>query len=65
MTRGRRKISKEIYDRSKNYNGFITTDDERQIFTISELCGYGVYGARAVEEDGEYYVAFSLGSSCD
>ena len=65
MTRYRRKITKEQYDRAIQNNGFITEDDEKSIFYPSEIFGYGIYMARAVEDHGEYYVTFTLGSSCD
>ena len=65
MTKYTRKITKEQYDRAMLNKGFITKEDEKDIFSISELCGYGVYMPRAIEHHGEYYVSFNLGSSCD
>ena len=65
MTRYKRKITKEQYDNAMNNKGFITDEDMDNIFTNSEVCGYGVYFPRVVKENGEYYVTFSLGSSCD
>lgn len=35
------------------------------VFSMSEVCGYGVYSERYFEENGKYYVEFELGSSCD
>lgn len=65
MRRGKRKINKEIYDRAMEHNGYITEEDKEKVFCISEIYGYGVYGAQAKEENGEYYVYFSMGDSCD
>lgn len=60
-----REISKEIYDRATENRGYITMGDMDTVFSEAELCGYGVYGAKAKEENGKYYCHFSLGSSCD
>ena len=61
-----REISKEQFDRAiKEHNGYIAPVDKEEIFSMSELCGYGVYGARAAEQDGKYYVVYRLGLSCD
>lgn len=57
----KRKITKDIYERAMKHNGYISREDCETIFTESELYGYGVYGARAYEENGEYYCDFSLG----
>ena len=65
MTRGKRKISKEIYERAMEHNGYIANEDEEKVFLPSEIWGYGVYGAQAKEENGEYYVYFSMGDSCE
>ena len=61
----KRKITKDIYDRAKANGGGIASDDILEVFTSSELYGYGVYSTRVHEENGEYYVSFSMGSSCD
>ena len=63
MTEHKRQIDKEIYERSTN--GFLTREDYRKVFTDAEVMGYGVYGARAYEENGEYFVRFEMGNSCD
>ena len=65
MTRYTRKITKEQYERAMLNKGFLTNEDENEVFSISEMCGYGVYMPIAIERDGEYYVSFMLGSSCD
>lgn len=61
----KREISKEIYDRTKANNNCMSKEDTREVFSISELCGYGVYGERLVEDDGKYYIEFYRGSTCD
>ena len=59
------EISKDIYDRAINNNKYIVREDMGKLFNIAELCGYGIYGARAYEKDGKYWCAYSRGSSCD
>ena len=34
-------------------------------FSEAQIMGYGVYDAHVVEIDGEKYLRFSMGSSCD
>ena len=65
MIYGHRQITKDIYDRAMEHNGFFTSEDKQKVFDVSELCEYGVYGAKAYEENGEYFVGYSMGSSCD
>lgn len=61
-----KKITKEQYNRAINeHNGYIAEEDMGDIFSQSEICGYGCYGARATIIDGEYYVTYWLGSTCD
>lgn len=65
MTLGKREITKEVYDRAIENHGYIASQDMSDVFSISELCGYGVYGAVAVKEGDKYFCKFKLGSSCD
>lgn len=65
MNRYEKEITKEIYDRAKENRDYITKDDMDKVFSISQLCGYGVYTATVFERDGAYYCSFYLGSSCD
>lgn len=66
MVECKRKISKEVYDRAmENKSHYIAAEDKDKIFSEAELCGYGVYGAIAVERNGEYYCLYDMGSSCD
>jgi hypothetical protein len=65
-----RKITKEQYERAMHRRGYVVKEDEKDIFSDSERYGYGVYGGSVIKKtnkDGEdeYYVTFSLGSSCD
>ena len=52
------RISKEEYEKAQS-------EGARSIIGESELMGYGVYGARVFEQDGEYYLTYERGSSCD
>lgn len=61
----KREITKEIYDNAMNNRGYITASDESKVFTISELCGYGVYGTKVFTDNGKYYVRYDMGSTCD
>lgn len=65
MNRYEKEITKEIYDRAKEKGGYIASEDMSKVFSISQLCGYGVYTPKVFEKDGKYYVSFYLGSSCD
>lgn len=55
----KREITKEQAEK------VIHENDWSNIFSQSEVCGYGVYGERVREEDGKYYVEFYRGESCD
>ena len=65
MSRYERKIPKDIYDHALQNRNCITKEDFDKVFTISEMCGYGVYSPLVFERDGEYFVGYCLGSSCD
>ena len=65
MTKYRRKITKEQYERAMLNNGIITDEDMKEIFSTSEMYGYGVYTPKAIEDHEEYYVTFTLGIGCD
>ena len=55
----KREITKEQAEK------VIHENDWSNIFSQSEVCGYGVYGERVREEYGKYYVEFYRGESCD
>ena len=59
------EISNEVFDRAQKNRGYIAPEDKNKLFTETQLCGYGVYGAMAFEKDGKYLCAYSMGSSCD
>lgn len=54
-----REITKEQYIEAVEHH------KARGIFTESEVMGYGVYDSKFYEENGKYYVDFTLGGSCD
>jgi len=62
-----RTITKEQYDEviSHNKNGWVMNIDEQMFFTDALLIGYGVYGARAYKRNEEYFLDYTVGSSCD
>jgi len=59
MKRVTREITKE------QFVNVIEKHDASGIFTTQELMGYGIYQERYYEQDGKYYVDFTLGDSCD
>lgn len=65
MSRCEREITKEQYNRAKQNFGYIAKEDVCDVFTDSERLGYGVYSDSVYEENGKFFVAFLLGSTCD
>lgn len=63
--RMRKNITKEQYERGMANGGFVAKEDRENIFSIAEMCGYGVYMPRVAEENGKYIVNYELGSTCD
>lgn len=65
MIFGTRKISKEIYDRAKERNGYITRDDMKEVFSVPEIYGYEIYSTQVYEDGVEYFCKYNMGESCD
>ncbi|MBR1823288.1 MAG: hypothetical protein IJ779_03525 [Ruminococcus sp.] len=61
----KREITKEQYERGLNHGRYLTKEDREDVFSVSELFGYGVYGGTVYEENGDFYVLYELGSTCD
>lgn len=60
MPEYKRKITEEQYRRATEEH------DARGIFTEAEVMGYGVYCTRYYkDEEGQCWVSFELGNSCD
>lgn len=57
MTDIKREITKEEYEVGQKNPYYLISDNIKM--------GYGAYGAQVSEEDGKYYLTFSMGSSCD
>ena len=51
------ELTKEEYEKGKENPYSLISDNIKM--------GYGAYGAQVSEEDGKYYLSFSMGSSCD
>ena len=51
-------ISKEEYDKALK-------DGATSIIGIAEKMGYGVYGAKVYESNGQFYLSYDRGDSCD
>lgn len=62
-----KKITKEDYEEimAANPRGYLTSEIERKHFDMAILCGYGLYGARAIKLDDGYFIKYQTGSSCD
>ena len=60
-----REITREQYDRALQHNRNLAESDKEAVFSVSELCGYGIYDTYVFERNGRYYVRFVIGSSCD
>ena len=65
LTTCRKKIDREIYERAQARNGVVCREDQVRLFSSAELYGYGVFGAHAIEVDGEYFCEYETGDSCD
>lgn len=65
MTACERKITKEQYERAVANGRYLTDDDMQRVFSRAELFGYGIYTPIVHERDGDYYVRYRIGDSCD
>lgn len=71
LIRSEKPITKEQYERAQLNNGFIRSDDMGDIFTMAEICGYGIYSTRAYkdidDETGKvtYKVSYTTSDCCD
>ena len=63
-----RTITKEEYEEimtESKGTGNVPTKLESKYFSESVIYGYGLYGARVYEKDGEYFMDYKTGDSCD
>lgn len=58
MTRVSYEITKEQFDKAKEQGA-------TSLIGESIIMGYGVYGAEVKEVDGQYYLTYERGDSCD
>lgn len=71
LIRSEKPITEEQYERAQLNNGFMTEADLQEIFSMADLCGYGVYSpiacARYSESTGEttYVVSYTTSTNCD
>lgn len=54
----KRKITKEEFDQAKKEGAY-------SLISETIIMGYGAYGAKVEEEEGEYFLEFEMGDSCD
>lgn len=60
-----REISKEMYERALNSNGYLTKEDEEKVLSESERWGYGAYANKVRIENGKYLVSCYIYNYCD
>lgn len=65
MINFKREITAEQYERAMKNHGIIADCDKPDIFTASELYGYGVYLPQVYIDGGKYICSFNRGDSCD
>lgn len=65
MERLERVITREVFERAMQNGRRLTAEDECEVFTRAELCGYGIYDTYVIERNGGYYVLYEIGSDCD
>ena len=64
MRNCKKKISKDDYEKYKD-GGEESLEWVHEQVGIEVLCGYGLYGHYFQEKDGEYWLVYTTGSSCD
>ena len=57
------EITKEQYEMIDK--GYLTKDEQVEIFGGAAVYGYGLYGYEFYEEDGKYYTRYRQGDTCD
>lgn len=67
MERNRKEIPKEVYDRAMANHGIMTDEDQKKMFDVSIINGYGLYcvGVYKDEAAGKYMCTYYIGDSCD
>ena len=71
IVRAEKPITKEQYERAQLNNGYVTEADLQEIFSTSELCGWGVYSPIACKryntltDETTYIVSYSTSTCCD
>lgn len=65
MRSGVREITKEMYERAGGEGKYLSGEDEDKVFSVMDLCGYGIYGARVFKEGDKYVCRYQRGDSCD
>ena len=60
MTLYQRKLSEEDLKKIEEHDG-----DVYCMFSEAQIMGYGVYSAQIVTLDGQKFLRYSMGDSCD
>ena len=61
----KREIEKETFDRYSEMNYRTRTALLKEDMPDQWLYGYGFYGHRLHEDNGKYYVIYTIGEHCD
>ena len=59
------EVNKEVYERALKHNGYMDKADEKELFPLSILYGYGLYSCKVYKENDKYICHWSRGSNCD
>lgn len=59
------EINEGTYKLILSMEKHIADDFMRKQAPIEYQCGYGIYGSKAIEKDGKFFIQFTTGDSCD
>lgn len=71
IVRAEKPITKEQYERAQINNGYVVEADLQEIFSMADLCAYGVYSPIACKrhnastDETTYIVSYSTSTDCD
>lgn len=71
LIRSEKPITKEQYERAQLNNGFIRSEDMADIFSVADLCGYGIYSPTVYKDIDDntgkitYKVMYTTSDCCD
>lgn len=66
-----KEITREQYENAKLNHGFIRSEDMTDIFSVADLCGYGIYSPTVYKDIDDdtgkitYKVMYTTSDCCD